>query len=196
LRRRHRMPFGAEVLEIGETRFALWAPAAETVDLVLEDDARPMHREEDGTFALTTEAAPGTRYRYRLDGGEEVPDPGAEETFRKAVLGWENPDDPEHAGWLELYGGLLALRREKILPRLGGIPGGEAAYRLVGERGLSVRWTLGDGSLLALLANLGPEPLGGFERPPGELLYASEGATEDGSELPAWSVAWYMREPG
>jgi maltooligosyltrehalose trehalohydrolase len=82
------------------------------------------------------------------------------------------------------------------LPRLGGISGGEAAYRLVGERGLSVRWTLGDGSLLALLANVRPEPLDGFEWPPGELLYASEGATGDVPELPAWSVAWYMRESG
>jgi maltooligosyltrehalose trehalohydrolase len=123
-----------------------------------------------------------------------IPDPGAEETFRKAILDWERLEETEHAGWLELYGGLLALRREKILPRLGGIPGGEAAYRLVGERGLSVRWTLGDGSLLALLANLGPESLDGFERPPGELLYAGEGATGDGSELPAWSVAWYLQE--
>ena len=76
------------------------------------------------------------------------------------------------------------------------LDGGEAAYRLVGERGLSVRWTLEDGSLLALLANLGPEPLGGFERPPGKLLYASEGATGDGSELPAWSVAWHLARMG
>jgi maltooligosyltrehalose trehalohydrolase len=33
------MPFGAEVLEDGRTRFALWAPAAETIDLVLENEA-------------------------------------------------------------------------------------------------------------------------------------------------------------
>jgi hypothetical protein len=71
---------------------------------------------------------------------------------------------------------LLALRREKILPRLGNISGGEAAYRLVCERCLSVRWTLGDGSLLTLLAN--------------------QGAVGDGPELPAWSVAWYLRESG
>src|SRR5215217_3387405 len=45
--RRHRMPIGAEVLEDGLTRFALWAPAAETVDLVLEDGTLPMRREED-----------------------------------------------------------------------------------------------------------------------------------------------------
>ena len=71
------MPFGAEVLEDGLTRFALWAPAAETVDLVLEDDALPMHREEDGTFVLITDAEQGTRYRYRVDGGQEVPDPAS-----------------------------------------------------------------------------------------------------------------------
>lgn len=71
------MPFGAEVLEDGLTRFALWAPAAETVDLVLEDGALPMHGEEDSTFALTTEAGAGARYRYRVDGGQEVPDPAS-----------------------------------------------------------------------------------------------------------------------
>jgi 1,4-alpha-glucan branching enzyme len=71
------MPFGAEVLEDGRTRFALWAPAAETVDLILEDGALPMHREEDGTFALTTESGAGARYRYWVDGGQEVPDPAS-----------------------------------------------------------------------------------------------------------------------
>ena len=44
------MPFGAEVLENGETRFALWAPAAETVDVVLED----------GSLMPTPEAWAGT----------------------------------------------------------------------------------------------------------------------------------------
>ena len=53
------MPFGAKVLEHGETRFALWAPAAETVDLILEDGVLLMHREEDGTFALTTQGVQG-----------------------------------------------------------------------------------------------------------------------------------------
>ena len=123
---------------------------------------------------------------------DSIPDPGAEETFYKGKLDWASLDESEHAGHLELYRGLLALRREEILPRLGGIPGGESAYQTVGERGLHVRWKLGDGSFLALLANLGPEPLDGVERPSGRLLYASDGVTDDGRELPGWSVLWYL----
>ncbi len=54
--------------------------------------------------------------------------------------------------------------------------------------------TLRDGSLLTLRANLRPEPLGGFEETVGELLFAS--VTEDGRELPGWSVAWHLRNAG
>ena len=81
-----------------------------------------------------------------------IPDPGADETFRRAVLDWASLDEPEHTGRLKLYGELLALRREKIVPRLAGIPGDVAAYQIVDDRGLSVRWTLGDGSTLTLFA--------------------------------------------
>ena len=123
---------------------------------------------------------------------DSIPDPGAEETFYRGKLDWTGPHGSEHAGHLELYRGLLALRREEILPLLGGIPGGESAYQTVGERGLRVRWELSDNTFLELLANLGPEPLAGIERPSGRLLYASYGVTEDGRELPGWSVLWYL----
>jgi hypothetical protein len=46
VRHRHPMPFGAEVLENGEIRFSLWAPAAETVELILEGEILPMRHEE------------------------------------------------------------------------------------------------------------------------------------------------------
>jgi maltooligosyltrehalose trehalohydrolase len=123
---------------------------------------------------------------------DSIPDPGAQETFYKGKLDWANQDEPEHAGHLELYRGLLALRRKEIVPLLGHIPGGESAYQTVGDRGLHVRWTPGDGTLLTLLANLGPEPLNDVEGPSGRLLYASEGVTDDGRELPGWSVVWYL----
>ncbi|MEW6638391.1 MAG: malto-oligosyltrehalose trehalohydrolase [Actinomycetota bacterium] len=127
---------------------------------------------------------------------ERIPDPSAAGTFEASRLDWAERGDPEHAAWLDLYRELLALRRERIAPRLAGVPGGEARYRLVGERGVRVQWTLGDGSLLTLLANLGPDRLGGFEQGMGELLYATEGATAGERELPGWSVAWYLREGG
>jgi maltooligosyltrehalose trehalohydrolase len=123
---------------------------------------------------------------------DSIPDPGAEDTFYRGKLDWAGLHGPEHAGYLELYRGLLALRREEILPLLGGIPGGESAYQTVGERGLHVQWKLGDDSLLVLLSNLGPEPLDGVERPSGRLLYASDGVTDDEGELPGWSVLWYL----
>ena len=63
------MPSGASCKDDGRTRFALWAPAAGSIELVIEGgDAIPMERDEGGTFTLTTDAPPGTRYRYRVDG--------------------------------------------------------------------------------------------------------------------------------
>jgi 1,4-alpha-glucan branching enzyme len=129
---------------------------------------------------------------FDQEDADSIPDPGAEETFYKGVLDWTRLDEPEHEDHLKLYRALLALRREEIMPRLGGIPGGESEYRPVGDRGLSVRWTLGDGSVLTLLANLGQEPMGDHELPPGRRLYASEGVTDNGRDLPAWSVLWYL----
>jgi maltooligosyltrehalose trehalohydrolase len=131
-----------------------------------------------------------------FDPGDDgrIPDPGAEDTFRTAVLDWASLEEPEHEAHLKLYGELLALRREKIVPRLAGIPGGETEYKIVDDRGLSVWWTLGDGSQLALLANLGPEPLEGPEWPPGGRLYASEEVTGHRQELPGWSVSWHLAE--
>lgn len=119
---------------------------------------------------------------------EKIPDPNDPETFRSAVL------EPERNGRPELYRELLRLRREEIAPRLRGISGGAAEYRRIGERGLRIRWTLGDGSALTLLANLGPEPARGFGRPEGEPLYSTVRGMEDA--MPPWSVAWYLEGVG
>ncbi len=155
-----------------------------------EEDLAPLvtqgRREEFASFPEFSD--PETR--------ERIPDPGAEETFRMAVLDWDDPAELGHRRWLEHYRELLRIRQTEITPRLVNIPGGEAAYRLVGDRGLRAQWTLGDGSLLTLLANLGEEPLAGFEDVPGTPLYATEGVPEEGRELPGWSVAWYLRTGG
>lgn len=77
--RRHNMPFGTDLLDDGRVRFRLWAPAAERVTLCLADGAElEMAPSPDGWFGLITElATEGTRYRYRIDGGMEVPDPAS-----------------------------------------------------------------------------------------------------------------------
>ncbi len=74
----HEMPFGAEVLPEGGVQFRLWAPAAKNVDLVLEKKSAPMKKRGEGWFEVVELAAgPGTRYRYRIDGGQLVPDPAS-----------------------------------------------------------------------------------------------------------------------
>ncbi|MGQ0835774.1 MAG: malto-oligosyltrehalose trehalohydrolase [Gammaproteobacteria bacterium] len=72
------MPFGAELTDEGRARFRLWAPSAREVELLLEDRPFVMRRDEDGWYELVTDAArAGSRYRYRIDGDLQVPDPAS-----------------------------------------------------------------------------------------------------------------------
>jgi 1,4-alpha-glucan branching enzyme/maltooligosyltrehalose trehalohydrolase len=104
----------------------------------------------------------------------------------------------KHARWLEYTRSLLRLRREQIVPRLYGVKGHAAEASTWGTAGLQVSWALGDGSTLALLANLDDEPAEGTARPPGALLFESTPGLAAGSEqdaLPPWSVMWFL-QPG
>jgi maltooligosyltrehalose trehalohydrolase len=84
---RHQMPFGAEILADGAVHFRLWAPAAGRVDLCLVRDATddpggqiilPMAAGAQGWFDLRTgRARAGSRYRFRIDGDTQVPDPAS-----------------------------------------------------------------------------------------------------------------------
>ena len=68
--------FGARVSPDG-TSFRLWAPAAKRVELLL-DRPQPMTRDDQGWFTVdVSRAGPGTRYKYRIDGEIDVPDPGS-----------------------------------------------------------------------------------------------------------------------
>ncbi len=98
MKRRHQLPFGAEYLGDDQTRFTLWAPAAGNVELLLEDEALLMERDEDGTFTLIADAPPGTRYRYRVDGEGEVPDPASRHQ-PEDVHGPSAVVDPEAFEW-------------------------------------------------------------------------------------------------
>jgi len=84
----------------GSTTFRLWAPAAARVELVIDDRSEPLTREEHGWHTLRTAAAHGDRYGFRLDRGEERPDPAS----------WRQPDgvhgrsavvDPSRFSWTD-----------------------------------------------------------------------------------------------
>jgi malto-oligosyltrehalose trehalohydrolase len=104
------MPFGAELDDCGAVRFRLWAPAARQVAVEIADQGDreggllDLTPEEDGWFALTTDAAgPGSRYRYRItaphiEGTQAVPDPAAR--FQPGgVHGFSEVIDPAAYSW-------------------------------------------------------------------------------------------------
>jgi maltooligosyltrehalose trehalohydrolase len=68
--------FGPELTSDG-VHFRLWTPAARSVDLLLNRPHR-MKSENNGWYSLfVAQAEVGTRYRFRVDGEHEVPDPAS-----------------------------------------------------------------------------------------------------------------------
>src|SRR5580658_4832323 len=82
MKRRHNMPFGAECRSEGGVRFRLWAPAAHQVEVCLTDAYLsmriPLDHRDNGWFELVTDAAgAGSKYKFRIDDGQEVSDPAS-----------------------------------------------------------------------------------------------------------------------
>ena len=74
---------GAVFLGAERCRFRVWAPYRERVELILPDQRRrdpaPLVRDADGFWNAVLEGVPaGCRYRYRLDGALERPDPASD----------------------------------------------------------------------------------------------------------------------
>ncbi|MCI3951528.1 MAG: treZ, partial [Burkholderiales bacterium] len=81
MKRRHVMPFGSAPDAEGVC-FRLWAPTATRVELELASGGKralaPMEQVVDGRFELRVDGArAGARYRYRIDGKIDVPDPAS-----------------------------------------------------------------------------------------------------------------------
>lgn len=69
--------FGAQLVADG-VAFRLWAPAVERVDVMVSGAAHALARERDGWFGATIAGlTAGTRYKYRINGETEVPDPAS-----------------------------------------------------------------------------------------------------------------------
>src|SRR6266511_1225629 len=79
-----RYPIGAELIGPNQTHFRVWAPKAQQVDLVLEenttkDSGRTFHAldvEQGGFFSGTANAGAGTLYRFRVN-NNVYPDPAS-----------------------------------------------------------------------------------------------------------------------
>jgi maltooligosyltrehalose trehalohydrolase len=119
--------------------------------------------------------------------GDEVPDPLEPSTAVSAVLDWDTRDQAHGHRRLTLVRDLLAIRREKIMPRLAGAAFGEAH---AADNGLlTANWCLGDGAMLRLTANLSNDEIPGPEiKPTGAPIWGGEMA----GPLPPWSVFWHL----
>ena len=76
--RPRRLSAGVEIQEDGTADARVWAPARRTVDIIVErtDTVVPLQPDGDGYFAgVVTDARPGDRYWYQLDGDRRRPDP-------------------------------------------------------------------------------------------------------------------------
>jgi maltooligosyltrehalose trehalohydrolase len=94
--------FGARLTPDG-TAFRLWAPAATRADLLLGQQSHALRSVQDGWFEIDlAEARAGTRYKFRIDGEIDVPDPasafqpedvfGPSEVIDHASFGWRAKD--------------------------------------------------------------------------------------------------------
>ncbi|MCB8822193.1 malto-oligosyltrehalose trehalohydrolase [Microvirga rosea] len=100
MQRIHHMPFGAAVTPEG-VRFALWAPTAQDVRIVLDGTEHAMMAEDGGWFRLIASGArPGSRYGYRIDGELIVPDP-ASRLQPDDVHGLSEVTDPASYAWTD-----------------------------------------------------------------------------------------------
>ncbi len=133
--------------------------------------------------------------RFTRFGHTEIPDPNQAETYLSAKLDRDGPVAPVHTETLAQYRTLLRLRRERLVPHLSGLTGHAARYEILSPTTFSLRWRLGDGATLHLLAHLGDEPVPtpAF-LPPGDCLYAT--ATITAESLPDWFVLWTLEEAG
>ena len=109
--------FGPLLSDAGVT-FRLWAPAVREAALLL-DEPVPMTK-DDGWFEVhVADAGPGTRYRFRIDGELDIPDPishfqpdditGPSEVIDHSLYRWQTADWKglpwEHAVFLETHVG-------------------------------------------------------------------------------------------
>lgn len=112
-----RSPIGVELRRDGTADARVWAPDARAVALVTEPDGAefPLERESGGYFSGTIAgAAAGTRYRFRLDGGERLyPDPAS----RFQPDGPHGPSelvDPDRFAWTDAEWAGRPLRGQVI----------------------------------------------------------------------------------
>ena len=114
---------------------------------------------------------------------ELIPDPNAEETFLAAKLDWQERGRGRHLSRLNLFGELIRLRREHVVPLLTSGAGQASVERSVAA--IRARYAFPEG-MLTMDVNLTADPAPTFGPLPGTVVFET---AEAGSERMG---AWYV----
>lgn len=125
-----------------------------------------------------------------------IPDPNAASTFEASKIDWSRMETEDGREWLGFMRGLLAIRRERIVPLLAGARGHAGRVLAADDGVIAIDWLLGT-SRLQLRANLadGDRPA---PRLDGTVIHALPAGAEEkvagDGELPARGVAVAIAE--
>ena len=112
----------------------------------------------------------------------KLADPNAASTRDASVLDWDAVGAPTHAEWLAFHRELLRVRREVVVPLLGGMGGHAGSYRVLGPGAVEASWASG-GTTLRLAANFSGTAVEYLES-------AAEPTFRVGAALPGQLAPW------
>lgn len=126
---------------------------------------------------------------------ERIPDPNALTTFEASCLDDREAEMPENRAYRERFGQWLALRHRHIMP---GLKESRAiGARVLGDKAVESRWSLGNGHTLTIAINLSPQPVSVIWHDP-PLVCSRDGADEPiaKGQLPARTSAVWLQPSG
>jgi 1,4-alpha-glucan branching enzyme/maltooligosyltrehalose trehalohydrolase len=135
---------------------------------------------------------------YAADGTPlELPDPCTASTFEASRPCEADRGSQQGQRWQAMVREALAARRQWITPRQAQLLTGQHTAQRVGHTGLSVQWRYGDGQVLALDINLGPESLQVDEQRTGpveaqHVFRHGWPAGTPAAAWPAWAARWSL----
>jgi malto-oligosyltrehalose trehalohydrolase len=125
-----------------------------------------------------------------------IPDPQLAETRERSALDWTWTGDALHQEWVAFHRTLLRLREQEIAPLVAAGTTPQVNSRLPGGAALEIAWTFSSTRILRLVANLGAQAVRHEGPGPdwGRCFYTLGLETSRWTELPSWSVGWFLWE--
>lgn len=127
---------------------------------------------------------------------KRIPDPTAENTFKKSKLNWDELNIQDHSLVFKCYKELIRKRKQYITPEIQALNTAKGSFNVINDRALVARWEAPEKLSLLAYINLNNESINDLDRPVGYKLIAEsrngtgERLTQKGI-LSARSVCWF-----